>query len=90
MDAVGLLLDQIAETLPEDRTQLRRLKNRVAAAAKAPLIRNDALLTRYRTEVAQGRRQPNSRLEQILTLNRIRSQSGIATVTVTIGQKQAY
>ena len=82
MDAVGLLLDQIAETLPGDRTQLRRLKNRVAAMAKAPLIRNDALLTRYRTEVAQGRRQSDPRLEQILMLNRIRSQSGIAIVTV--------
>ena len=82
MDAVGLLLDQIAETLPGDRTQLRRLKNRVAAMAKAPLIRNDALLTRYRTEVAQGRRQSDPRLEQTPMLNRIRSQSGIAIVTV--------
>ena len=82
MDAVGLLLDQITETLPQNRSELRRLKTSVASQTRAPLIRNDALLERYRAEVTGGLRQPNERLERILTLNGIRSQSGIATVTV--------
>lgn len=82
MDAVGLLLECIAQTPPESRATLRRLKTRVASQTGSPLIRNDALLNRYRTEVAQGRREPDRRLERILTLNGIRSHSGIATVTV--------
>ena len=82
MDAVGLLLNQIAQTLPENRMQLRTLKTRVASQAKRPLIRNDVLLNRYRQEVANGLRQSDARLEHILTLNGIRSQSGLATVTV--------
>ena len=82
MDAVGLLLDQITETLPSNRAQLRRLKTAVSARTRLPLIRNDALLARYRNEVARGARSVNNRLEQILTLNSIRSQSGLATVTV--------
>jgi elongator complex protein 3 len=82
MDAVGALLERIAETLPEGRPSLRRLKRRVAEQAGAPFIRNDALLARYREEIAAGRRQPDARLERVLTLNGIRSQSGIATVTV--------
>ncbi len=82
MDAVGLLLEDIGEALPADRQALRKLKTRIASAARAPLIRNDALLIRYRAEVADGRRRPNQQLERILTLNGIRSQSGVATVTV--------
>ena len=82
MDTVGLLLDHIADTLPHDRTQLRRLKVRVASLSGGPLIRNDALLTRYRRDIADGTRVPSEALERILTLNGIRSQSGIATVTV--------
>ncbi|MBI1992659.1 MAG: hypothetical protein HYS71_05455, partial [Candidatus Omnitrophica bacterium] len=81
-DAVGLLLDQIADTLPESRAVLRKLKTSVAAETRGLLIRNDALLERYRSDVAKGLREPNERVEQILTLNGIRSQSGIATVTV--------
>jgi elongator complex protein 3 len=82
MDAVGQLLNQIADTLPEDRRALRQLKTRVAAEARVPLIRNDALLGRYREEVARGLRTSDARVERILTLNGIRSQSGIATITV--------
>jgi len=82
MDAVGVLLDQIAETLPRDRAQLRRLKTAVASKMRGALIRNDALLQRYRQEVAAGRRPASSALARILTLNGIRSQSGVATVTV--------
>jgi len=82
MDAVGLLLEQIGDTLPADRQALRKLKTQIASRARAPLIRNDALLSRYRAEIANGQRQPNQQLERILTLNGIRSQSGVATVTV--------
>src|SRR3989338_8366648 len=82
MDAVGQLLDQITDTLPEDRRALRKLKTRIAAESRGRLIRNDALLSRYRQEIADGLRRPDERLERILTLNGIRSQSGIATVTV--------
>lgn len=82
MDTVGVLLNRIAEKLPASRTELRRLKISVAAESGFSLIRNDALLARYRSEVAEGRRQPSLPLERILTLNGIRSQSGIATVTV--------
>ncbi len=80
-DAVGLLLEAIAQALPEDRAALRRLKIRVASQTGSPLIRNDALLLRYRREVATGARAPNLHVERILTLNGIRSESGIATVT---------
>ena len=62
MDPVGQLLDQITETLPEDRRALRRLKTRLAAEVHAPLIRNDALLGRYRQEVAHGLRQADARV----------------------------
>ena len=82
MDAVTLLLDQIAEQLPHSRTELRKLKTAVSAKTRQPLIRNDALLSRYREEIAQGLRALNVPLERILTLNNIRSQSGLATVTV--------
>ncbi len=82
MDPVGLLLNRIEETLPADRAQLRRLKMAVASQTRGSLLRNDALLARYRTEVAAGSRVPNQTVERILTLNSIRSESGIATVTV--------
>jgi len=82
MDPVQLLLDEIAHTLPEDRSALRKLKTAVAAKTRGTLIRNETLLDRYRSEVARGGREPDERLERILRLNGIRSQSGIATVTV--------
>jgi len=82
VDTVGILLDRITETLPENRKALRDLKVRLAAQVKEPLVRNDALLDRYRRDVAQGVRRPQERVERILTLNGIRSTSGIATVTV--------
>ncbi len=81
-DAVGTLLNEIAETLPRSRTELRKLKTRIAVKERIPMIRNDALLIRYRSEVAEGQRPASEAVEQILTLNKIRSQSGIATVTV--------
>ena len=82
MDAIGYLLDQITETLPETRAQLRRLKIATATQTRSPLIRNELLLARYRQDLASGQRTPQKRVEEILTLNAIRSQSGIATVTV--------
>ncbi|MBI2496148.1 MAG: hypothetical protein HYW10_06300, partial [Candidatus Omnitrophica bacterium] len=57
-DAVGLLLDQSADTLPESRAVLRKLKTSVAAETRGLLIRNDALLERYRSDVAKGLREP--------------------------------
>jgi elongator complex protein 3 len=82
MDAVGCLLDQIARQLPETRSDLRKLKTRLAAETRGPLIRNDVLLDRYRRDVAGGVRLVDERIERILTLNAIRSESGIAAVTV--------
>jgi len=82
MDAVGALLDQLAGHPVQDRRALRRLKTAVASQARAGLVRNDALLARYRADVAEGLRLRDERLERLLTLNGIRSQSGIATVTV--------
>ncbi len=82
MDALGQLLDELAGTLPEDRSTLRRLKRRVAAATGTPLARNDALLARYREDVGRGARRSSRSLERLLTLNAVRSQSGIAVVTV--------
>ena len=82
MDSVALLLNEIAETLPKSRQALRRLKARAAERAGQPFVRNDALLARYRQDVAAGERAPTAPLERVLTLNGIRSQSGLATVTV--------
>src|SRR3989338_873202 len=81
-DPVGMLLRDISAHPPRDRAQLRRLKIRVAERTGSSLIRNDALLERYRTELAAGLRARDARVEQVLTLNAIRSQSGIASVTV--------
>jgi len=81
-NAAGILLEHIDHALPGDRTQLRRLKTAMAAKTRGRLISNDVLLARYHQEIAWGIRQPNKRLERILRVNGIRSQSGIATVTV--------
>lgn len=82
MDAVESLLDAITETLPKDRPSLRYLKAQVAKAFRQPLIRNDQLLKRYRKDVQEGRRNASLQMERILRLNAIRSESGIAIVTV--------
>lgn len=82
MDAVETLLNELAEAPPEDRQALRRAKARVASQFGEPMIGNDALLLRYRDDLAAGRRRRDERLEQALMLNRIRSESGLATVTV--------
>jgi elongator complex protein 3 len=82
MDAVALLLDDIAQTPDADRNTLRRVKRRIASRTGVALLRNDALLARYRADVAAGRRLRNERLETLLRLNAIRSESGVATVTV--------
>jgi elongator complex protein 3 len=82
MNTITALLHEIAERLPQNHAQLRVLKTRFAAAQRAPLIRNDQLMARYREEVAAGLRDASRPLERILTLNAIRSESGIATVTV--------
>jgi len=82
MDAVDLLLDEIETALPQTRRDLRRLKASVASRTHSALLRNEALLARYRQDLRLGCRQPQKTVERILQLNRIRSQSGIATVTV--------
>ena len=82
MDAVGELLHQLCDAPPPDRARLRKLKASLATQSKRPLIRNDVLLTRYRQEVAGGRRRAVPAVEWLLRLNSVRSESGIATVTV--------
>lgn len=82
MDAVTELLNAISQEKPKDAQELRRLKNRVAARTRRPLVRNDALLALYRQQIAEGERTQDAAIENILRLNRIRSESGIATVTV--------
>ncbi len=82
MDAIETLLNELAEAPPQDRQELRRAKARVASQFGGPMIGNDVLLGRYREDLAAGRRHRDARLEQALMLNRIRSESGIATVTV--------
>ena len=82
MDTVEELLDQLTQQPPSDRRGLFAAKRAVARRARQPLLRNDVLLRRYRTDVEQGRRSPSAALERTLTLNAVRSISGIATVTV--------
>lgn len=82
MDHIGLLLDELSRDIPASPTHLLRAKRQAARRTGAPLVRNDALLRRYREEVGDGRRPADRRLECALMLNRIRSSSGIATVTV--------
>src|SRR3989338_3009418 len=81
-DTVSLLLDRLAAAPPDDRLALREAKADVAARTGGRLIRNDAPLARYREDVAAGARTLDVRLERALMLNAIRSESGIATVTV--------
>lgn len=82
MDEVGLLLQELEQSPGVGPTQLRRLKGRVARITGGPILRNDQLLERYRAEVARGTRPRNEDLERALTLNFIRSNSGIAAVSV--------
>ena len=82
MDSLTQLLDLMAQAPPADPTAMRRLKIQVARESGHSLLRNDALLARYRQEVAQGLRGADGRVERALTLNAIRSESGVATVTV--------
>jgi elongator complex protein 3 len=82
MDPVAQLLDLITQSPPVDGAAMRRLKARVARGAGLPFARNDALLERYRQDVASGERARDGRVERTLRLNRIRSESGVATVTV--------
>src|SRR3989338_7283381 len=84
-DTVSLLLDRLAAAPPDDRLALRKAKADVAARTGGRLIRNDALLARYREDVAAGARTRDVRLERALMLNAIRSESGVATVTVGTG-----
>ncbi|MBI3324752.1 MAG: tRNA uridine(34) 5-carboxymethylaminomethyl modification radical SAM/GNAT enzyme Elp3 [Candidatus Omnitrophica bacterium] len=81
-EAVSLLLDELDRGPAVTRAGLLQLKRRVAARTGQPLIRNDAALTRYRDDVRRGVRRYDRGLEQALVLNRVRSISGIATVTV--------
>ena len=76
MDAVGLLLETIARARPRSRQELRKLKVAVAVQTHAGLIRNDALLRRYRDDVAAGVRTADAEMQRILMLNAIRSESG--------------
>ncbi len=82
MDAVTALLDELSRQIPTDRAQLLKAKRAAARRAGTPLLRNDALLRRYRDDVLDGSRPANRQLEQVLTLNQVRSRSGVATVTV--------
>ncbi len=82
MDPVTLLLDELIRVRPRTRQALRQAKTRVAAATGTGLLRNEALLRRYREDVARGARACDRGLEVLLTVNAIRSESGVATVTV--------
>jgi len=82
MDSLTDVLDRLAAAPLSTRTDLLRLKRAVARGHGEPLLRNEALLRRYREDVGLGRRRPDRRVEQALVLNRVRSTSGIATVTV--------
>ncbi len=82
MDPVHALLDRLTERPSLNSQELRQLKRAIARQSGEPFLRNDVLLSRYRTDVLQGVRQPSRQLEQTLLLNAIRSTSGIATVTV--------
>jgi elongator complex protein 3 len=81
-DALTELLDAVTTQRPDGRTELLRLKRELARRHGTGLVRNDALLRRYREDVTAGRRTSDGRVEQVLQLNAIRSSSGIATVTV--------
>ncbi len=82
MDPVGELLELVTQRPAMDRTELFRLKRRLAKTSRRSLIRNDELLRRYRADVLDGRRPADHAVERALTLNAVRSSSGIATVTV--------
>ena len=82
MDTVGLLLERIAAARPPSRAALRRLKAAVARESGTAMARNDALLSRYREEVTRGARPADEALARALILNTVRSESGVATVTV--------
>jgi len=81
MDAIASLLDALSTAHPATAQTLRQLKIQFAPALGGRLARTDALLARYRADLAIGRRTPQPTLEQLLTLNRVRSESGVATVT---------
>ena len=75
IDSVDLLLDQLEKRPHVNPTQLGKLKGQVAKQSRAPLLRNDIVLDRYRQQVKRGVRPFNPLLECSLVLNSVRTAS---------------
>ncbi|MBI4354949.1 MAG: tRNA uridine(34) 5-carboxymethylaminomethyl modification radical SAM/GNAT enzyme Elp3 [Candidatus Omnitrophica bacterium] len=76
------LLQHLARETVLAPERLRVLKTRIGRQFGVGMLRNDRLLARYRELVTAGRLQPSSTVEGSLRQNRMRTQSGVATVTI--------
>jgi len=83
-DPAAVLLDELDRGPNLTPERLRKLKFQVARRTQSTPLANDLLFHRYREEVQVGKRPRNPGIERLLTLNPIRSASGINTVTVLV------
>ena len=82
MDPLDPLIETLCANLPARPRQLRVLKNKFAKTTGTAPVSNSTLLKEFHAQVKEGHRAPNPQLERALTLNAVRSESGIAAVTV--------
>ncbi len=82
MNPLDLLIETLCASPLARPKQLRAVKNRFAKTAGTAPVSNSVLLREFRAQVKEGRRDPNPQLERVLTLNAVRSESGIVAVTV--------
>jgi len=74
---------KLAQNPPRNKKELSRAKRKWAKLTKANhLIKNSQILKTYRLLVKKGKIKANSRLEDLLRLKKVRSQSGIVPVAV--------
>jgi len=76
VDIIGRVLDEL-----ESGQALRQSKKR-ASAGDRRFPGNAEILKRYHNEVREGLREKNPEIERLLVLNKVRSESGVVTITV--------
>ena len=81
MDIIGRVLIELSRGGTLDAKALLRGKKRACAGSRR-FPGNAAILKRYHAEVRSGTRAENAALERVLATNKVRSESGVVTITV--------
>jgi len=82
VEPIARLLDRLVNEPKLHPRRLEQLKDRVAQETGTDPVGHSELLEHYRQELAQGKRSAAPQLERLLMLNKVRSGSGVVTVTV--------